>query len=160
MSHLPRSAALAACVATMIPTGASAALLGLEIREDKNLPSADGLPGFPGAARVRVFNFYAKFDGDVSDSVVDSVLSVGQPTSAHGFGIFLAKNPGSNLYHAPGSAGGGRLGGRGPIGDNRRFWDTFVSIGVKAFDPDYGPVFADSTALDPDFETVNRSTGE
>ena len=44
----------------------------------------------------------------------------------------------------------------GVLGDNRRFWGTFVSIGVKAVDPDYGPIYVDDTSSDPDFGLRNN----
>ncbi len=144
----------------MAASTASAAFLGLEIREDKNLPPADGLAGFPGAARVRVFNFYAKFDGGAGDNLINTVLSVGQPDSTSGFGINLTKNPGSNFYRSPGAAGGSNNGVGGinlaGAGDNRRFWNSFVSVGVKSYDGDYGPIYSDATSADPDYAFQDR----
>ena len=72
---------------------ASAAFIGVELREDKTLPDATGLAGFPNPA-PRVFNLYAKFDGQ---SFIDTVLSVGQPDTIVGFGINLDLNPGANF---------------------------------------------------------------
>lgn len=136
---------------------ASAAFIGVEIREDKLALAierpATGLAGFP-AIPPRVFNLYAKFDGQ---SAIDTVLSVGQPDTIVGFGLNLMLNPGANFYQTPGAAGGTTVGGINDdgAGDNRRYWNTFVSIGVKNFGSDYGPIYEDTSSADPDFGMRN-----
>ncbi len=153
-----RTLSFAAAIAALAGS-ASAAFLGIELREDKSLPPATGLAGFP-ETPPRVFNLYAKFDGGVGDDIRNTVLSLGQPDTESGIGINLSLNPGANFYQSPGAAGGanGGVGGNNldGAGDNRRLWTTFVSVGVKAFNSDYGPIYTDSTSADPDFGFVNR----
>ncbi len=150
----------AALGALAVAAPASGAFLGVEVRENTGLPSAEGLPGFPGAPNVRVFSIFGKFNGSAEDDLRNQVLSVGQPNETDGLGIELLFNPGANFYRAPASSGA-PIGGVGGVnlalpGDNRRFWSTFVSIGVQVFDPDAGPIFDDATGPDPDFGFVDR----
>lgn len=142
---------------------ASAAFIGIDIREDKTPPSATGLAGFP-ATNPRVFNMYALFDGAGTGAAgagfINTVLSVGQNSTTAGVGINLALNPGANFYQSPGAAGGATIGGINldGAGDNRRFWNTYLSIGVKTYNGDYGPVYGDTTSADPDFGFSNRDS--
>jgi hypothetical protein len=157
----------------LIAGSANAAFIGIDIREDKNPPSAEGLAGFPGAANVRVFNLYAMFDGPGSmmQSNPNLVLNVGQNTPSvpplqEGFGVNIEGNPNASFYRAP-PLGGIPSDGVGGINaditsDNRAFWTSYVSIGVKQFgDPYYSPgvVFeVDNTGGDDDFGFHTQGT--
>lgn len=131
---------LIACAgAAMVAGTASAAFLGIDIREDKNF---DGVANLP--ADLRVFNIYASFD---NNEFQDAVLSVGQPDAQTGFGINQAdgKHADATLYQ---NALGGNTAPPSafvPAFPDLAF-DTFVTIGFK---DDMGG--ADNTSTDPDF---------
>ncbi|TVQ31008.1 MAG: hypothetical protein EA376_10485 [Phycisphaeraceae bacterium] len=147
----------------LIAGTANAALIGIDIREDKNLTDPGfGPPTFPGADNIRVFNMYAMFDaaGTPIQQDPNAVLNVGHMTPGappldEGFGINIGANPNATFYRSPPAAGGSTTGafdGANP-GDGRRDWNTFVSIGIKQFnsydDPSTPDV--DNTSGDPDF---------
>lgn len=116
---------------------ASAAFLGLEIREDKDL----SFPGLPAGARV--FNFYAKFDGpggpQGTPGFVNRVLNVGQANSTAGFG----PTGGATFFQTGAPTGGDTAPNSGLFGvDPSLRYDTYVSIGRKTSDamsPGTGP---------------------
>lgn len=142
---------------------ASAAFLGIQVREDKVLPpgGANVAPG------IRVFNIYAKFDGPGTASGpgrVNTVLSVGQANSSANWGINLTLNPGSNFNQSPPSTGATASNVGGPdldFGNNRALYDTWVSIGLKYQDSGVNsgnPPIADNSAGDPDFAMQNTDS--
>jgi hypothetical protein len=133
---------------------ASAAFVGLTIREDKSYAPATALP-----AGLRTFNLYAKFDGAgtaTGAGRINTVLSVGQPNAQAFFGINLTTNPGANFFQATAAQGATATNLGGPdiaFGNPRALYDSYVSVGLKVQDSDSG--IADSTGGDPDFAFVN-----
>jgi MYXO-CTERM domain-containing protein len=158
---------------TVSAGAASAAFIGIDIREDKNPPSATGAAGFPGSDNVRLFNLYAMFDapGGMASTNPNAVLNVGQltPTPAspfdEGFGINLDTNPNASFYRTPPAvAGTPTVGGVNVdlASDVRARWNTYVSIGVKEWGDSYynpGIIFeGDNSAADADFGLHTRGT--
>ncbi|TVQ29891.1 MAG: hypothetical protein EA376_14695 [Phycisphaeraceae bacterium] len=165
--------AAALIVIAGLGASAQAQFIGIELREDKSPPSAEGLQGFPGDDRVRIFNFYAMFDGPGAaagqpgeENVVVNVGVVTGPVAGAegGFGVNIERNPNASFYRAPLASGAPAdgVGGinEGLAGDNRREWGTFVSIGVKRYDSYYSDTSDlpdhDSAGGDTEFEFLTR----
>jgi len=158
--------AAALIVIAGLGVSAQAQFIGIELREDKSPPSAEGLMGFPGDDRVRIFNFYAMFAGPGAapgqpgeENVVVNVGTGSTGLSRPGIGVNIERNPDASFYRAP-LASGAPADGIGGIdqsfsGDNRREWSTFVSIGLKRFDSYYsdqsGLPSEDTTGATSDF---------
>ena len=146
----------------MIAGTASAAFLGIQVREDKVLPPVS--TGNPRPVLTRTFNIYAKFDGagtDTGPGRVNTVLSIGQPNNTNTWGINLASNPGANFYQAsaPQGASASNVGGPdlGFFNDNA-LYDSWVSIGQKYTDSSVDPAIGDTTAADNDFAFLNTDS--
>ncbi|MEC9373034.1 MAG: hypothetical protein VYC34_04285 [Planctomycetota bacterium] len=132
---------------------ASAAFVGVEIREDKTVNA--------GPADLRVFNFYAKFNTDPATDPTSAVLNVGQANDANNWGIDTLLNPGAAFFQVMTPV----IGGPNNTAPNSQFFafdatfqfDTYFSIGRKTQNPAMGIV--DSTSLDPSFsittDTIN-----
>ncbi|TVQ29892.1 MAG: hypothetical protein EA376_14700 [Phycisphaeraceae bacterium] len=171
---LERVCALA-FVATLGAGSATAQFIGVDLREDKSPPSAEGLPSFPGADNVRIFNLYAMFAGPGSGAFKDPdfanmVLLAGQISPfqkdelQEGFGVNVGRNPEATFYRAPPASGGSTVGSYDAAapGDARRDWNTFVSIGLKSHNSKDGPFFKDRTIPDQNFgfHTNEKRWGE
>ncbi len=134
----------------------SAAFLGIEMREDKDLDPAAVAVADPEGVGLRVFNIYAKFDQQVVPDTSDpasenTVLSVGQPDSVSRVQLLQSKRPGSiqpTFYQN--TAFGGNLPPNAalfPIFPELEL-DTYVGLGNKVLP---APPDTDTTAVDPDF---------
>jgi len=145
---------LIALAGAALATGtASAAFLGVEIREDKGLPQSAIDAGIP--ADTRIFNFYAKF---TSDDLGDNVTNVGsvaigiQQADINGNPI----NQGAQIFNLnsfPNSDIGAPI-DPGLTGSPTSGFETFVSIGLKA-DPTGG---SDGTTADGDGVNIGATT--
>lgn len=153
-----RNVLLAAALTLTAAGPASAAFVGVAIREDKSLPPA-AVP-----AGIRVFNLYATFDGPGDDATLEgrpnSLIAVitpdvdpGQPLSF--FGLNLGQNPGANFYNAPIISGARDAAPDLAFGDPRAQYDTFFSIGLKSINSATGPVFNDQTMFSPTFSQAD-----
>ncbi len=145
----------------LVAGSASAAFVGIDIREDKTIDPMAEMTADPGGLGLRVFNFYALFDGPGeignTGNGVNKVLSVGQDSSADSFGINMSDgaNDGASFYQELGFAGDlppnpALIGVFPEIG-----LDSYVGLGNKTAAPG-----TDSTAVDPDFSfTADRVFG-
>jgi len=143
--------ALAGLGGAVFAGAASAAFLGIEIREDKNIPQAAIDAGLP--ADTRVFNFYSKHSTDEeADNLTNVGLRAGQNVLIE---LNTTLNPNAEIFNlsdfpnsdigAPLDAG---LLGNTPAAQLAQV-ESFVSIGLKS-DPTGG---TDGTTGDPDFGT-------
>lgn len=116
---------------------------GLSIREDKSFsPAAQALYPVGG----RTFNIYATFDGDSTDDIRNTVLSVGQPDDVTGWGVDTVKNPGGAFFQTGAPFSGDTAPSSGFFGFEPTLeFDTFVTIGLK------DNLNGDATVGDPDF---------
>lgn len=116
---------------------ASAAFVGIDIREDKGFD----IPELPGD--VRTFNLYAQFD---SNDFADAIVSVGQPDATTGWGINTDVSDGATFFQVGAPFGGDTAPDSGFFGFEATLpADSFVTIGVK------DSANGDATSLDPDF---------
>jgi hypothetical protein len=129
--------------AALATSTASAAFLGVEIREDKELTAAAAAV-IPDA---RVFNFYAKM---TTDSFGDQLLNVSLDLEINRTALDGSpKNQNAQVFQTPppfGTGVGAPNSGFFDFEPTLEF-DTFASIGLKS-DPTGG---SDQTAPDPDF---------
>jgi hypothetical protein len=139
--------ALAGLSGVVFASAASAAFLGMEIREDKEL-TAEAIAEIGSDARV--FNFFAKMS---TDEFGDQLLNLGlRPGQDATIAINTDRHPNAQIFQTPPPFGtdiGAPNSGFFDFEPSLEF-DSFASIGLKA-DPTGA---TDQTAADPDFQAV------
>lgn len=143
---------IAVAGAALIAGTASAAFIGIEVREDKDTSAGEGAAD-PTGRGLRTFNIYAKFDEQVVADVQDpasqnTVLSVGQPDDVSNWRINQegGANAGADFYQN--IAFGGNLPPNPALTGifPELALDSYVGLGNKTAAPG-----TDTTSTDPDF---------
>jgi MYXO-CTERM domain-containing protein len=147
---------IAVAGAALVAGSASAAFIGIEVREDKVIDPGAAAIADPGGRGLRTFNLYAKFDAEVVPDVQNpasenTVISVGQPDAVTNWRINMddGRNAGANFYQnltfgtnlPPNPA-------LIPVFPDLAL-DSYVGLGNKTLPPAGQP--ADTTSVDPDF---------
>ncbi len=141
-----------AIVGVLTTTTSRGEFVGFDILENKEVSEAAASAADPEGGGLRVFNFYARFDGvggpGVSGSGLNKVVSVGQISEFSSFGINKASGANSEAVFFQEELIGSNY------SPNPVFFeifpaleiDTYVGLGLKTSDAN-----SDTTQVDPDF---------